>query len=642
MKTLCVRLMAGIGLFFGLAMPTWADVTVACPFGDHMVLQRGAAVVWGTATPESDVTLTFREKTTEVAVNAQGQWRASIPTGEAGGPFELVIAEKAPEKPHAVTLTDILVGEVWLGSGQSNMNMSLMDGRGGVLNHEAEIKAAEYPSIRFLQIPNGRDAHNPKYERVWTACEPDTARHFSAALYFFARRLSEELKIPVGVINASQGGSAIAGWLPGGDLYKKCIDGLVPLTIKGVLWYQGESDVGAANQYGEKMNGLIAGWRTAWGAEWPFYAVQIAPHASDPFNTALIWGETLRALDGHKATGMVSTFDIGDLTNIHPKNKQAVGLRLANLALREQYGKGALPAYSPRFGAVAVADSRARVTFAQAEGGLATVDGSAPDWFQIAGEDQIFHWAQTKIDGDTVEAWSPDVAKPVALRYGWDATAMPNLIGKDSRLPALPFRTDSWAKADPKKAGASTPLAIPTLSPDITAATLDTALLAHAPISLISGGRTLGTMRLGTRDRLLAVRLDVTDALVTPDAADWKDISIEFYAAKTGDKTVRQVVLIPSGMGTVKHVEWYEMGKKQDAAALPIANMAPAAPNGYTLTAVIPLAALGIPDEATAFTFEAAAATAPHAQANRSWRSFFGSMGAFQNASRFRPCQIEK
>ncbi|MHC4887393.1 MAG: sialate O-acetylesterase, partial [Planctomycetota bacterium] len=285
----------GIALMLlGLSQAGWTAVKPARPFADHMVLQQGKAGIWGTAAPREKIHIDFRGREVSTAADIKGRWQVTVPTGTPGGPFELTLTGT-----NTVKLTDILVGEVWLGGGQSNMNMTLRDGRGGVTHWQAEVKAAHHPQIRLLLVPNGRDRHNPELAWRWTSCTPAVAKDFSATLTFFARRLQAELNVPVGIVNASQGGSAIQPWLAGKPLYQKCIAPLLPQTLRGVLWYQGEANVGmSSTAYGQAMKALIQGWRRAFGQALPFYYVQTAPVLSKgAAKHPLIWEGMTAALD---------------------------------------------------------------------------------------------------------------------------------------------------------------------------------------------------------------------------------------------------------------------------------------------------------------------------------------------------------
>jgi len=605
-----------------------ANVVLAKPFSDNMVLQRNCdAAVWGTADPEESVSVRFRAATATVTAEKDGQWRLAVKTGEAGGPFELTVTGA-----NTLVVKNILVGEVWIGSGQSNMNMALLDGRGGVLNWEKEVAQADLPAVRLLQMPNGRDRHEPKFEGIWTTCTPETARHFSAILYFFARRLSAELHVPVGVINASVGGSAITPWIPGGDLHKRCIAPLVPFSVRGFLWYQGETDVNMTSAvYGGKMRQVIEGWRREWGHELPFYYVQIAPFMLPEHDAqAAIWEAMTRTL-ALPATGMVSTFDVGDLVNIHPKDKQTVAARLANLALRETYGQQGLAARSPRFHALTREGHALRVSFDDADGGLLTSDATDPDWVQIAGTDKVFRWAHCRIDGATLLVSHPDIPEPVAVRYGWDGLAEPNLLGKLSHLPVLPFRSDDWESGNSAKPPV---IDLPTIQAADAEAAVK-ALEALPATYLEPGGRRLAAIRLAKAGNDLAVLAEVTDCRAGTPAA--KDIALEIFGSKTDNPTVRQLVLMPC----TGHVLAYEMSKQQPTPPVIRQLLIPQA-GGCRVALLIPLAFFGLTDTDTALRFELAATLTPNAAHRPTYHALFGSVGAFRDNTRFATLKLGK
>jgi sialate O-acetylesterase len=366
-----------------------------------------------------------------------------------------------------VEVGDVLIGEVWVCSGQSNMEWPVSASE----NAEKEVAEANDPRIRMFTVVR---ASSPipatDCDGRWQAAGPETVGRFSAVGYFFARELRRALGVPVGMINASWGGTPAEAWTPlreierGSELgpllarlddsgvhpaakpsylFNGMIAPLIPYRIRGVIWYQGESNVGRAWQYRTLFPTMVQGWRKAWGrGDFPFYYVQIAPYR---YNAPEACAE-LREAQAHalrlRNTGMVVTMDIGDVNDIHPRNKQEVGRRLALWALAKDYGKN-VTFSGPLFEKMTVVGHEARISFRYAEKGLATSDGKAPSDFQIAGADRKFVPAHARIDGSQVVVWADGIEHPVAVRYAWSDLANPNLVNGNG-LPASPFRTDDW------------------------------------------------------------------------------------------------------------------------------------------------------------------------------------------------------
>lgn len=461
--------------------PVFADVRLPKVLGSHMVFQRSTEVrIWGWADPGEEVSVAgdWFDMRLSTKANADGYWEVEIKTGAAGGPHKLSIAGR-----NQIQLNDILFGEVWIGSGQSNMEMPLIKVSGaytGIRNAEQEVAAANHPQIRLFQAGNfsAREPQEdvspgikmygiPPAACRWQRCSPKTIPTFASTAYFFARHLHKELGVPIGIIDSSWGGTSAETWTPKAGLkalgykqllaqaaklpqnpqqkiptrlYNGMIHPLRRLKIKGVVWYQGEGNARRADRYRELFSTMIGQWRKAFDNEFPFYFVQIAPYRYRNVNSAFLREAQLQTLQTPK-TGMAVTMDIGNLRDIHPKNKQEVGRRLALWALAKDYGKSV--AYSgPLFHKHAVEGAKIRVQFAHAKG-LATRDGKPPSHFEVAGSDKVFHPAKAVIDGDDVVVAADAVAKPVAVRYAFSNEAEPNLMN-GARLPASSFRTDSW------------------------------------------------------------------------------------------------------------------------------------------------------------------------------------------------------
>lgn len=453
-------------------LPASAAVKLPAIIGDNMVLQQGEAVpVWGWDDPGTEVTVTLGEAKVTAKADDKGRWQVQLPAMTAGGPHTMTIAGS-----NTVTVGNILIGEVWLCSGQSNMEWPV----GNSINAQDEIAAADHPRIRGIKIAHV-PADKPREDVAssgWQVCSPQTVSGWTAVGYFFARELQQKLDVPVGLIGSNWGGTRIEPWTPpvgfqqvpalkniadnldnfpvkNADgkinhqsplaLYNGMIAPLVPYGIRGALWYQGESNNGEGMLYFEKSKALISGWRSLWNKpDLPFYLVQLAPfrYGGDPQNLPGIW-EAQTATLSIPNTGMAVTVDISALHDIHPRNKQDVGKRLSLWALAHLYGKADLVYSGPLYKSMTVEGNKIRLTFDHVGQGLVSRDDKPLTWFTIAGEDQNFVDARAEIDGDTVVVSADAVAKPVAVRFGWSQEAEPNLSNKNG-LPASPFRTDKW------------------------------------------------------------------------------------------------------------------------------------------------------------------------------------------------------
>ncbi len=436
---------------------------------DGMVLQReSTATIWGWSTDTySNETITVTGSWNAQGYSTkpdQGMWSVEIPTPAAGGPYTLTIRGH-----ETIVLNDVKIGEVWICSGQSNMEWTPLQ---GLLQAEEEIRQAQYPDIRFFFLPKHKaDTPQDDTPGYWAACSPETMSHFSSVAYFFGRKLHQELDIPIGLVNTSWGGTPIETWMrrdliegdsalkasseairryamwpnDAGVTYNAMIHPLLRLDIAGVIWYQGESNRVNAPAYYRLFPLMIQSWREAWARDFPFYFVQIAPYKYDADNridAALVRDAQLHTLAVVPNTGMVTTHDIGDLEDIHPHNKQAVGHRLALWALAKTYGRKELPFSGPLFSSMEIDRQRAILHFRYAENGLVK-KGEVLREFEIAGDDRIFHPAEARIAGNTVVVSSPQVRKPVAVRFAFSNTAQPNLYN-EAGLPAPAFRTDGW------------------------------------------------------------------------------------------------------------------------------------------------------------------------------------------------------
>lgn len=465
-------------------------------FADNMVIQRNTdAAIWGTALPKAKVTLkvSWLDKSSETTADDQGHWKITTPTPKAGGPHTINVQSGTKK----LTIKNILSGEVWICSGQSNMQWKL---RGfGPTEFKEDVDKANYPQIRLCHIPQviALKAQND-VDANWTVCNPKSVMSFSAVAYFFGSRLHQELNVPIGLISTNWGGSAIEGWIspqilqkelpnykektknhpewikqhgaviPGREkkpkglnqstpsvLYNSMIRPLIPFSFKGVIWYQGESNVARPKEYTKLFPAMIQDWRKRWNlGNFPFYYVQIAPYHYnyEKLPSALLREAQLKTLT-QPNTGMVVTMDIGAEDNIHPKAKKPVGERLAKLALARDYGKKDLIASGPIYSKHQIEGDKIRLKFNYIGSGLTASNGSELTHFTIAGKDQKFLPAKALIDGSSLIISSDKVKSPVAVRFGWGDADEPNLANKEG-LPASSFRTDTWPiekKTKPKR-----------------------------------------------------------------------------------------------------------------------------------------------------------------------------------------------
>ena len=466
---------------------------VASIFGDNMVLQRQVEVpIWGWAKPGEQVQVTARDQRMVTTADATGKWQLRLKPMEAGEPFELSVIGSV----NSVKFQNVVVGEVWICSGQSNMEWPVVASG----NAQREIAAANFPLIRHVKIRN-QIATQPQVEcehSGWQVCSPESAGNFTAVGYYFGRKLHQELNVPVGLINSSWGGTIIEAWTSAESLkshpdfaerisqletaktaaqtrpqtavelnsdsttipdqptfdgpnnptalFNAMINPLIPCSFRGVIWYQGESNAGRAYQYRSLFPLLIDDWRKHWDRELPFYWVQLAnfqrpvdsPQPSE-------WAELREAQSmtlNLPATGEAVIIDIGEERDIHPKNKQDVGQRLALIALKNDYGQN-VESSGPRYRQMEVDGNQINLSF-DFSTGLLSANSQPLGQFSIAGDDQQFVWADAKIDGQSVIVSSETIQKPVAVRYAWSNNPVGCNLTNASGLPASPFRTDDW------------------------------------------------------------------------------------------------------------------------------------------------------------------------------------------------------
>jgi sialate O-acetylesterase len=454
--------------------------------GDNMVLQCEMPVpIWGWAAPRAAVAVSFAGQDKRTEADDKGCWTVVLdPLSVSHVPADMVIASGRD----TITLTNVLVGEVWLCSGQSNMFIPVC--RHGNLrpvpNFEHQLAAANYPEIRMCKVPTMKSSRPASDADVdWVVCSPETLEkvRFSAVGYFFGRELHRELNAPIGLIDSSWGGSRIELWTPpeGFDAvpsltqfaqaargvqegvtvdgvapsvnYYGMIHPLVPFALRGAIWYQGESncDINDGLAYFDKMNALISGWRMVWGqGDFPFYYVQLPPCTytarqrskglpQDPDSLPLFREAQTRCLSLSN-TGMVVTTDlVDDVHDIHPPFKQDVGKRLALWALSHDYGRADLVFSGPLYKGNAPRGSEVVISFDHIGSGLISRNGKPLSHFELAGEDGNFVPADAVIDGDSVIVSSPQVQRPARVRFAWSEVAQPNLFNREG-LPAGPFR----------------------------------------------------------------------------------------------------------------------------------------------------------------------------------------------------------
>jgi sialate O-acetylesterase len=443
-----------------------ADVHLPAIIGNHMVLQQNSNVkIWGWCDPSEHIKINTAWDTAgyNTVGNPDGKWSITIKTPAAGGPYTITL-----QGSNKIVLEDILTGEVWDCSGQSNMEL---DYNSGLKEYSTDVENAVNKNIRLFHIPRlSADYPQDDTKGEWVVCNPEDVRKFSMAGYYFGRRLQDVLSVPVGLIEASWGGTPAEAWTPknaidSNSILKEAADKLTPVpwgpvrvaatynamiypltkfVIAGVIWYQGEANVDEASTYQSLFSTMITSWRKAWQIDFPFYFVQIAPYAGYSNSmVAAILKEAQNKTAALPKTGVVVVNDlVTDINDIHPKNKKDVGIRLANYALADTYGKKGIAYRSPMFKNMKIEKGKIRIYFENADNGL-VAKGDTIKEFYIAGADKTFMPATAKIDGNTVVVWNKNIKDPKAVRFGFTSSSMPNLFSKEG-LPANIFRTDDW------------------------------------------------------------------------------------------------------------------------------------------------------------------------------------------------------
>lgn len=463
---------------FLLSLNLKADIVLPRILGNNMVLQRNKPVaIWGKATVGEKVSVQFADQTQTTTTDGSGNWRVTLtPLKASNTPAELVISGT-----NTIRLQNILVGEVWLCSGQSNMeytmrknskvNPALGNPQSNAINPVNELDYAKNPAIRIFLVNRKTLSKPDSLHRGWELAQDSALRSFSAPAYFFAKELQATLHVPVGVISSAVPGSRIEPWISQeafrndaafadkkvegepGKFYEPMIRPLVPFSMAGFLWYQGETNcfLKETVMYTQKMNTLITSWRKAWDDQpLPFYYVSLAPFRySESKDNVTLTKETLpefreaqEMLLNLPNTGMIVTTDlVTDLSDIHPPYKWEIGRRLALVALHDTYGHKEIVYAGPVFEKMKARNGAVELQFNHTGGGLISRNGLPLTGFQIAGADGVFVEATATIDGKKVIVSAKEVPKPVAVRFGWDEAAQPNLANKEG-LPARPFRTD--------------------------------------------------------------------------------------------------------------------------------------------------------------------------------------------------------
>lgn len=458
-------------LLFGSHSSLFAQITLPSLFADNMVLQQNfEAPVWGWAEPGTEITVsgTWSRMPAKSAVADQdGKWMVKLKTTDAGGPYQLYIND--------IVIQNVMLGEVWICSGQSNMQMNVKDCE----NAKDEIAKADYPNIRFFYVArdNADDPSRNCYGS-WETCSPKNTKSFSAVAYYFGRELNEKLQTPIGLINVSMGGSSAQAWInnnvlqsttegqfyiekykeksknaaPGivprdhqspSSLYNAMLHPLIPYGIKGAIWYQGEANTQEHYLYKNLMTTLITSWRDEWGqGNFPFYFVQLAPFNYEQEIIGAALRDAQRKTLDVPNTGMAVTLDIGNPDNIHPVKKIEVGCRLALWALANSYGKEKLVFTGPIYKSMKNDKKKIVLTFDYVGSGL-ECGGDELTCFTIAGNDRLFYPAEAKIENNTVLVSSKKVKDPVAVRFAFENGDEPNFFNKEG-LPASTFRTDDW------------------------------------------------------------------------------------------------------------------------------------------------------------------------------------------------------
>jgi sialate O-acetylesterase len=449
-----------------IEIPSFSQLRLPSIIGSGMVLEQNDSVnIWGWGFTGQKITVTpsWDARPFVTTVSNLGRWLVRLKTPGYGGPHTIDI--NAPGKD--IMLSDVLIGEVWLCSGQSNMEYSYNSGARFI---KEELPNCYNNNIRFYQIPRAAsDFPQDDIKAEWKTCDSNSLKSFSAVGYFFGKKLQQVLNIPIGLINASWGGTPAEAWTPAefisanetlktaAGMLKEVpwgpvkpglnFNGMIaPITrfdIAGVIWYQGEANTGGHRTYAQLLTTMIDSWRTRWDREFPFYYVQIAPFKYGGNNTGALLQEQQTKVMSHPKTGMVVTTDLIDsITNIHPSDKRYVGSRLAGWALAETYHQNTGPYKSPTYKDSRLEKNKLWLSFNDAPGGF-IIKGKTIQGFFISGDKENWQPAEARIENDKIIVWNKDLKQPAFVRYGFGDTVIGNLFSKEG-LPLCPFRTDNW------------------------------------------------------------------------------------------------------------------------------------------------------------------------------------------------------
>ncbi len=450
-----------------------SELALPAIISDNMVLQQDSKVnIWGKAIPGSEITIqtSWKEEPFSATTDYDGLWVAQVETPSATDQPQTMSIKDSQRKE--MEIENILIGEVWLCSGQSNMEMPMRgfgvgtDNYQPVLNSEEELSTADFPSFRYFKVPyadldaasSGQQFDIRDGNGSWAVCTPSSAREYCAIGFFFGRKLHQDTDVPVGIIGCSYGGTPIAAWMKNdgnpveavksapGILYNGMIWPIHYYTLRGFLWYQGESDRDNDN-YADDMKEMVSTWRADWGDtenKLPFYYVQIAPYGySDNLSAAVMMETQYNAMSGIPNSGVVATSDVGDKKYQHYPNKKVPAERLYMWAARDIYHTSGTDPHGPAYESMEISDGKAVITFSHANR-LSCEYDNIP-YVQIAGDDRQFYsaFAETGPEPDQITVYSPNVPEPVAVRYCFTSWHVGSLFN-EAGLPAYPFRTDNW------------------------------------------------------------------------------------------------------------------------------------------------------------------------------------------------------
>lgn len=446
------------------------EVKLPAIFGDNMVLQQKSdAAIWGTASKNGTVKVitSWNDKYYTARAGSDGKWKIKVATPSAGGPYEITISDGKTLK-----IRNVMIGEVWVCSGQSNMEMPVK----GYFNQPVKgsndaIVVSSNPSIRLFTVKKATSLQpSEDFSGNWQNCEPENVSEFSATGYFFGLLLNKVLNVPIGLINTSWGGTRIEPWISESGikkfdfvtlpdksqqgtlspqtptvLFNAMVSPMVGYGIRGAIWYQGESNRNEADKYVKLLPGLVENWRSVWGVgDFPFYYMQIAPfdYGTGGLSSAYLREAELKATTAIPNIGMACIMDLGEKENIHPADKKTGSERLALLALAKTYGKTGFAFSGPVLKEMTVEGFVVKLTFDNAVNGL-TSYGRELNCFEVAGSNKRFYPAKAFITSTGITLMSPEVPAPVAVRYAFKDFIVGDLFNTEG-LPASSFRTDDW------------------------------------------------------------------------------------------------------------------------------------------------------------------------------------------------------